>query len=101
MQILQTNQRLDKLGTARSYFVKHGMLRGMALSDAIQTSQDDRECSDLEDLEFDVDATHNIGAVDFNAAHAVIEITKKPGMVPVFSGHFADVYTPIAYTLFK
>jgi len=93
MQILQTNQRLDKLGTARSYFERHGMLKGTALSEAIRTSQDDGECLDLEDPEFDADATHDIGAVDSNAAHAVVEIAKKPGTVPVCSSLFLLMFT--------
>ena len=88
IQILQTNQRLDKLGAARSYFERHGMLKGTALSEAIRTSQDDGECSDIEDSEFDADATHDVGAVDSDAAHAVVEIAKKPGAVLVRSSLF-------------
>jgi len=90
-QILRTNQRLDKLGAARSYFQHHGMLRGDALSDAIRShpengsNDSDSEEEEEEDLEF-----HDVEAVDGNAesdaAFSSVSVARKFGTC-YSSGH--------------
>lgn len=74
-EILRTNQRLDKLGAARSCFTSRHMMDGDVLADAMnlpQLTMDDVGDDDEDNLEDDV------GDVD-GFAQAIVELPKRQG----------------------
>lgn len=79
-QIAITNQRLDKLGAARSHFTARGMLRGTVLADAmglVPEVVDNGEAEDGGSDDEDVEA--EVVAVDGVDARAHVELARRPG----------------------
>ncbi|KAH9941016.1 hypothetical protein B0H21DRAFT_870312 [Amylocystis lapponica] len=74
LQILRTNQRLDKLAAARSHFTSKGMLVGSVLADALGIELEEIEPIIIQDEEDEVMAVEG----DARDIPSDVELAKKP-----------------------